>query len=329
MLPAALESILSQNAGGLTYDVVIVDNNSNDATRQVVESFAEKHSNLRYVFEGRQGLSYGRNTGIENTRAPIIAFTDDDVGADPNWIANIKRHFDEEPDIDFIGGKVLPRWKSPPPAWLTREVWAGPLALVDAGDKPFYSTADAVYLFPGANFSFRRSVFERVGMFDPNFQRVTGWVSSVEDSEFLLRLLRAGGRGLYAPDVVVEADVQTERVTKEYLRKWYSSRGRYRALLRYQDIIGPRGELREPDATELRLFGSPASLYRALFAETAGYLKAKLLLRENEALRHEFEVRQSRGYLSERYRRTRKESTRAPALELTSFAYALLRKKLS
>src|SRR5436305_8400951 len=120
MLPAALESILAQETAGTRYELIVVDNNSTDKTREVVESFiARGHANLRYVFEGKQGLSHARNAGIAAARAPIIAFTDDDVRAASDWVASIKRVFDEHPEVDFVGGKVLPRWEAEPPSWLT------------------------------------------------------------------------------------------------------------------------------------------------------------------------------------------------------------------
>src|SRR6516162_11213107 len=80
LLKAALKSILSQQADGLRYEVVVVDNNSTDDTRQVIETFMGRGAtNLRYLFEGRQGLSYARNAGVAVSRSPIVAFTDDDV----------------------------------------------------------------------------------------------------------------------------------------------------------------------------------------------------------------------------------------------------------
>src|ERR1044071_765056 len=107
MLPSALDNLLRQESEGVKYEVIIVDNNSTDGTRQVVESFIEQgHDNLRYVFEPCQGVSHARNTGIAHARAPIIAFADDDVTVSRNWIATIKRVFDEHPDVNCIGGRV-------------------------------------------------------------------------------------------------------------------------------------------------------------------------------------------------------------------------------
>jgi glycosyltransferase involved in cell wall biosynthesis len=62
MLATALNALLSQNAGGVRYEIVVVDNNSTDDTRATVEArIAAGNPNLRYVFEPKQGITYGRN----------------------------------------------------------------------------------------------------------------------------------------------------------------------------------------------------------------------------------------------------------------------------
>ncbi len=99
----------------------------------MVESFIQRgHLNLRYIFESRQGLSHARNTGIENSSAPIVALFDDDERVAPNWLASIKRAFDEHSEVDFIGGKILPHWETEPPQWLTSDHWS-PLAYTCRG----------------------------------------------------------------------------------------------------------------------------------------------------------------------------------------------------
>lgn len=329
LLPPALESMSAQDAGNVRYEVVVVDNNSTDQTRQVIESFiARGQSNMRYVFEGKQGLSHARNAGISNAKAPIIAFTDDDIRAERGWVAAIKRAFDEHPEVDFIGGKVLPRWEHEPPAWLSRSHWEGPLALVDRGDQPFYSNADHPVPFPGANSAFRREVFARVGMYAPNFQRVKDGIGSTEDSEFLIRVMRAGMQGLYVPDAVVTSDVPAERMTKEYMRRWATGNGKYCAMLRLYEIIGADGKLGDGTA-ENTLFGTPASLYRELIAAASRYLAARVLGREGEALNHENKVRHSISYIRKRYEITAAERKQSNLSEMMAFASALMRRKVT
>ena len=84
-LRCALESLFSQQTDGVSWEAVVVDNNSTDDTAAVVESFTGRPGpRLSYVFEPRQGLSFGRNAGIYRAAAPLIAFTDDDVRPAPD-----------------------------------------------------------------------------------------------------------------------------------------------------------------------------------------------------------------------------------------------------
>src|ERR1700751_3257091 len=121
--------MFSQTPRDLNFEILVVDNNSSDHTRPLVQSLAAQNpEKLKYLFEPKQGLSYGRNTGIVAAKASIIAFTDDDVRVAADWVHRIKSGFDANPDIDFLGGKVVPRWPTEPPCWLTRANWS-PLAL--------------------------------------------------------------------------------------------------------------------------------------------------------------------------------------------------------
>src|SRR5262249_43621702 len=99
VLRRALESVVAQHDRSVPYEVIVVDNNSSDETRQVVESFSSQDApRVKYIFEAKQGVSYARNAGIAGSSAPVIAFFDDDVCVAPDWIVNIKRTLDEHPE---------------------------------------------------------------------------------------------------------------------------------------------------------------------------------------------------------------------------------------
>src|ERR1044072_7217648 len=85
LLSSALERVLNQKAGSIDYEGVVVDNNSEDNTWEVLGTFQQHHPNLRRVREERTGISYGRNAGLAAARAPIIAFTDDDICVPDTW----------------------------------------------------------------------------------------------------------------------------------------------------------------------------------------------------------------------------------------------------
>jgi glycosyltransferase involved in cell wall biosynthesis len=316
MLTTALESLLAQETNGTRYELIVVDNNSTDRTREAVESFiAQGHRHVRYIFEGRQGLSCGWNTGIRHARSPIIALTDDDMTVAPDYVAAVKRAFDEHPEADYVCGKVLPHWKREPPAWLEGTHW-GPLAIQDHGDEPFYTNeARRLCLI---NKSFRRDVFERVGYFKPELGRIKDQLGSSEDHELQSRIWQSGGQGLYIPSIVSFAEVQEERMTKEYHRRWHTGHGYYFALMRLKDI----------DIGDVRLFDVPAHLYRQALKDLFGWCKQTLRRNEELAFGHANELRFFYGFFRQRRQDFKKSSTRGTVREIALFAQTLVASKL-
>jgi glycosyltransferase involved in cell wall biosynthesis len=326
-LAGAIESVLSQGSAGLRYEVILVDNNSSDRTRDVVGELGRRHpERLRYVFERQQGLSYGRNAGIRAATGRIIALTDDDVRVAPDWVGGIVEAFEANPHVDYIGGKVLPRWVQPPPAWLVGHHWS-PLALQDYADERIETSAARPVCFVGANLAFRREVFDRIGLFNPDLQRVKNGIGSTEDHELQLRVWRAGMRGLYCPNVVVHAEVTPDRMTKAYHRRWHLGHGRYCAVMRLHENVqfghGPLG--RPPEL--VTLFGSPAFLYWQIVSSACRWLVAVWREPEWRALYDENRVRHAIGYITMRYRSWSQEGTPVWR-EVVRFAGEIVCKKL-
>lgn len=209
---------------GMNWELLVVDNNSTDSTRDAIQAFAaERTVPVRYVFEKRQGLSFARNAGIGRARGEIVAFTDDDVTVDRMWLARISEAF-EGCGCAGVGGRVLPVWESAKPEWLSV---AGPcrtnaVVSVDFGEQPGRLKGWAA----GANMAFRRDVFERFGEFRTDLGRSGGNLMSGEDSEFSSRLVKAGEFLMYAPEAVVYHPVTADRLKKSYFREWYFQNGR-------------------------------------------------------------------------------------------------------
>lgn len=282
----ALEALLSQ-LGGVAYEVIVVDNNSSDDTAAVVAGITALTGRLRYAFEPRQGLSYGRNTGIALARSPIIAFTDDDVRVATDWISQLKRTFDEHPEIDYAGGRVLPNWLAPPPRWLTQAHWA-PLALQDYGPEPLVSGRERAVCLVGANLAFRRRVFDRVGVFTPALGRVKDGIGSTEDHDMQLRVWRAGMSGMYVPSLQAVADVTPDRLTKQYHRRWHRGHGRHCAMMRLRERVpADLGPMSEPSDI-VTLFGSPAFVYADLLRTGYNWLRALSRRGDSRFYSHQF-----------------------------------------
>lgn len=302
-----LDSLLAQESEGVRYQVIAVDNNSIDNTAAVIQSFLPHHPNLIYLFEPQQGVSYGRNAGIRIARAPILAFTDDDVIVAPDWIRAIKRRFDENPQVGYVTGKMQPVFEAEVPGWLTRAN-SGPCVLRERGDLPIYSEPGC--FFPGwatANIAFRRAVFERVGGFSGEFPRG-------QDLEFIIRVWGAQVRGMYAPDVTVSHRVTADRQTKAYHRMWHTREGDIRARVYFREIFDRDNRVVRGRPAIRQLFGVPRFLFRELLAESVRWLAAVARRDEPHAFTHENQLRQTMGYIRTclRGRRPRPAQQAAP-----------------
>lgn len=296
VLGLALDALVAQTLDPHRFEIIVVDNNSGDRTREVVERRAARHPGIRYVFESRQGLPIARNSGVESARAPLIAFTDDDVEVRPDWAAMLLAAFDTYPDVGYLGGRVVPVWdRVVRPPWVPAGHY-GPLALQDRGDRPLrVGSHDARPCLIGANFAVRRSVFDRVGFFSPAFP----WG---EDREFQLRAWEVGVRGLYLPAAVAVCHVPPERVTKRYQRQWFSKAGRWHARMQLLERHDCEGRL-VPPVRGRRVFGVPAYILRALCLEIGRWIRAAAFGRGLTAFRSELRIRYLASYLAEHRRR--------------------------
>jgi glycosyltransferase involved in cell wall biosynthesis len=307
LLSKTLATLLRQDCHSVRYEVIVVDNNSSDGTRAVVERFTRDSPFVRYLVEPQPGVSHARNTGIEAARAPIIAFIDDDVEASPNWISRIKEALDAHPEIACVGGRIHPRWAEPPPSWLTPLFW-GAVALQDKSDTPYLDADHASLCLATANFACRRSALEEVGGFTPGYVRD-------EDRELQLRLWAAGKRGLYVGDIEVTTEVPPERLTKRYHRQFWIRSGETRARLRYLERIDPEGRLLRETRRGATLLGTPAFVYRELLQHLTGLLWTTATWQRDRAFFHETRLLYLANYIRSRYREER-PSLRAIAGEL-------------
>jgi glucosyl-dolichyl phosphate glucuronosyltransferase len=277
LLARALDSLTHQRVPpGLEYEIIVVDNGSSDDTRRTVETFGQASANVRYVYEPQRGVSYGRNTGIGRAQAPIIAFTDDDNVVGEHWVATIKTLMDAHPDVWAVGGPIRAEWPADVPAWLDHEHW-GPLAILDYGDRPFYTSARDPRCLLTANLAFRREVFERIACFSADFPRC-------QDHELLVRLWRAGGRALYAPELVVGATIAPERLTRRYHRNWHARHGHFSAQMRNEELLAHDGGLRPEPLTGTYLFGVPSHVYAELVRTLGRALRSLGRRKQSEAL---------------------------------------------
>jgi glycosyltransferase involved in cell wall biosynthesis len=206
----------------LHWELLVVDNNSTDNTVEVIQQFTSRANFcVRYVFERRQGRSAALNAGVAKAKGEIVAFTDDDVILHPAWLSQLKQAFAEH-DCAAVAGRVIPVWKHPVPDWLEMEDQQA-IVHFDLGDELRAIPSPPL----GANSAFRKRVFEKYGLFRLDLG-VSGENRGItcEDTEFGFRLVHAGEKIVYAPQVIIYHPVELHRSTKAFFLKWYYNDGR-------------------------------------------------------------------------------------------------------
>jgi GT2 family glycosyltransferase len=271
----------------------------------VLEAAASFPAPLRYLFEREQGRSPALNCGIRAAAGAIIATTDDDVRVPADWLNRAAEGL-ERLGCDYVGGRVLPIWGGPRPAWLPEyggRHWAV-IALLDYGPDPIeFGTRVPL----GVNMAFRRSAFERAGGFDANTGRRAGTLLGQEVREWCIRARQSGVRGCYVPELSLRHIIPVDRLNKRYFRRWFYWRGISRALL-YQraglDMEAPEQATLD-FSTVPHVFGVPRYLYRKALAVAAGWVADSLRGRRIQAFQHVLWLCFFAGIVRQRFRDTR------------------------
>lgn len=302
-LDRTLASIAAlQVTAGRRWEVIVVDNNSSDGTRAVVERHAATFPvRLRYVFERQQGRSSALNTGIALAEGGILAMTDDDVRVEPLWLESACQALAPGGgSVAYAGGPVRPMWEAPPPVWLdlTRgDLW-GTIAIQDHGDGTFvYEERRKVPL--GANMAARRELFDAAGMFRADLGRTSGrLLLGQEVPELLMRARAAGLRGRYVPGMQVHHHIPAARLTRRYFRRWWFGKGVSRAALERMQPVTELGlDLRRTPHV-LRV---PRYMYGSALRDAADWALNALRGRPAEAFRHEMMLAFFAGYARTRW----------------------------
>ena len=225
LLPVCLTSLQAATIPeGLTVGITVVDNNSKDNTRAVVESWKQQlGERLSYVFEGTQGRSAALNAGITSSESDLVGFIDDDEEIDQTWYQTVHHAFTTR-EVDFIGGPYIPKWEREPPAWLPSD-HEGVIGLVDAGNEIIPYDENYPGILMGGNAVIRRAAIEKVGLYMTSLGRTGERLLAGEDEHMYRRLLASGAKGLYLPQLKIHHLVPVSRLTKKYYRSWSFWRG--------------------------------------------------------------------------------------------------------
>jgi len=205
LLRSLLIALSDQTLGSSDFEVIVVDDGSDDGSAALAEGFVDKGLPVRVIRTARGGAVAARCTGVEASRAPFLAFTDSDCVPAPDWLeAGVTAL---ESGADVVNGSTRP---------------AGPVGVLD------HSVASGEEgLYPTCNVFYRRSAFDTSGGFDGRAGerlrfRIGGRAQGLGFGEdtLLAWQVRRRGRGVFAPDAVVEHQVVRGSIVEALSRAW-------------------------------------------------------------------------------------------------------------
>ncbi len=220
-LPRLLEALRSQvNTGSIQWEILVVDNNSNDSTRQLIESYQMAWSaglpSLRYAFESQQGAAFARQRGMQSALSEWIGFVDDDVIPAPDWVATAYAFRDSRPQLGAYGGQIHPQFEVTPPENFKRI--QSFLAIRERGNQSHLYDPENLVLPPSAAWVVCRQAWLDSVPSNPSLSgRVQGSMVQGDDYEPLIYMHLAGWKIWYNPDMHVSHQIPKGRLEASYL----------------------------------------------------------------------------------------------------------------
>jgi glucosyl-dolichyl phosphate glucuronosyltransferase len=193
-------------------EVLIVDNNSSDATRQVAQQYTSRLPNFKYIFEGTQGLSHARNRGFREALGQFVAYLDDDAKAYPDWVKATIDFFSTHPYASGVAGPYNAFSLIPIPPWFPKEF--GCWSLGDETRK----MRDGEWI-NGMNMAFKKQALVEVGGFDTSIGMTGNKVSYGEETNLMLRMLERGMQIYYCAEMHVHHAVLPHKLSLLWLLK--------------------------------------------------------------------------------------------------------------
>ncbi|MFQ5964300.1 MAG: glycosyltransferase [Candidatus Scalinduaceae bacterium] len=221
LLKQCLKTLVDQTLISELYEVLIIDNNSSDNTREVVNKFTKEHSHFIYLMETKQGLSHARNRGFQAAKAGYVAYTDDDCKIPKHWLSIAKDIIDNVNPAVF-GGPALPFYNTPKPFWFKDSYGSD----AQWGDDPRPLKKRFVH---GMNIFFRKSILHNLNGFNPNMGMIGKTLAYGEESELIQSIRTTWPNEIiyYHPDLYVYHLVRSEKMSVVRFARERFYKGKY------------------------------------------------------------------------------------------------------
>ena len=220
-LSKAIDSVLAQDLDPDLFDLMVIDNTPKGEARAASAAAYADNPRVDYVTEDTPGLANARNVALARSTAEYVLFLDDDAVAQPGWLRALHDTLQAgKGTIGVIGGRVLPDFAVPRPAWL-HETLAAFLSIVDQPGEAGRPLAPGE-LIVGANIGCRRKLALQLGGFDVALGRqgaASASLMSGEEDMLIRRVIDAGRGVFYCGAAVVHHHIPAERLTRDWFRR--------------------------------------------------------------------------------------------------------------
>jgi glycosyltransferase involved in cell wall biosynthesis len=222
-----IDSIYKQNlnsadGNAINFEVLVIDNGSNDDTRIKVLERSGLTRNLYYLYEPKPGLHSARHAGLQQAKGDILAYLDDDVIVSRNWLIGIEQAFNHN-GVVLAGGDCIPKFDCEEPEWF-KNLWRNTsgaeakiipeLSLVKFSDNIDYISP---YLIFGCNFSVAKDFLKTVGGFHPDgMPKSMQFYRGDGETHVANEIIEKGLSAMHSKDAWVYHRVKQQRLTSEY-----------------------------------------------------------------------------------------------------------------
>jgi len=213
----------------INWEIIVVNNNSTDNTRQVAEEYHQQNGNnilFNVVDEPQPGLSHAREKGFSTAQFNIALMVDDDNSLSDDYLMGIWNRFTSDKHIGMVGGKGIPVLEGVEPAWFAK--YASCYATGDQHPES-NSISDLLY---GAGLALRLDVLDNLkknGFRSILSDRTGSNLMSGGDTELCLMYRMAGYELIYNQTLTFEHHLPEARISWEYLRRLFIGFGMTKA----------------------------------------------------------------------------------------------------
>src|SRR3989344_2310096 len=225
-LKNTIKSLVSQSFDKEKYEILVVDNDSNDDTKEVVEKIIKETDGnplIKYIFEGNAGVHFARNRGAKEAKNEILYFTDDDMQADSNALKGLVDAFEFEKNIGTATGLVFPKFDIEPPEWVKEHCQNSLLSVnVSMKDNPKMVSKESFGVFNCHQAVLKEVFFKTSGVHPENTKGV--WIG---DGDTVLNqdIKKLGYLFAFNPKAITYHCIPKERMTQEYVNKRIINQG--------------------------------------------------------------------------------------------------------